>query len=99
MGVSRDWAEAARFLKLSAAHADAAPAQCLLGCLYDEGEGVVQDGLLHSDGKGVAQDDVEAVRLWQLAAERGHPDGQLLLALHYSKGRGVLQNHAEAARL
>ena len=55
-----------------------------------------QAGLKLSEGKGVTKDPTEAVRLFKLAAERGHVDAQAYLAGAYRTGVGVEKNPAEA---
>ena len=60
-------------------------AQTLLGSLYQNGEGVVQDY-------------VEAARWYRLAAEQGIAGAQSNLGIMYHQGQGVLQDYAEAAR-
>jgi TPR repeat protein len=54
-------------------------AQCNLGVLFEEGQGVVQS-------------DVEAVRWYRLSAEQGNAGGQNNLARMYEHGRGVAQD-------
>jgi len=56
-----------------------APAQALLGFMYEH-------------GRGVAQDYVAAVYWYTCAAEQGHPTAQYLLALMYDKGHGVVRS-------
>jgi hypothetical protein len=53
---------------------------------------------LFAKGQGVAQDDVEALRLFRLAAAKGHEDAQYNANQLLLRGRGVARNHAEAAR-
>ena len=48
--------------------------------------------------QGVPQNAVEAVRLWRLAAERGHAGAQRLLGVAHAQGDGVPQDDAEAVR-
>jgi TPR repeat protein len=63
-------------------------AQLSLGFFYETGRG------------GIPQDDVEAARLYRLAAEQGEPFGQNKLATFYEEGRGGLsKDNREAARL
>ena len=57
--------------------------------MYDTGEA----GVL-----SVPQDDVEAVRWYRLAAERGYAVAQLSLGVMYSDGRGVPQDDVEAQK-
>ncbi len=51
-------------------------AQCILGDMYDLGE-------------GVPQDDVEAVKWYRKAAEQGHAEAQHNLGIMYDLGKGV----------
>jgi TPR repeat protein len=60
-------------------------AQCTLGTMYDE-------------GNGVARDYTEALRLYQLAAAQGHPWALFIVADCHEKGRGVRKNKAAAIR-
>lgn len=46
-------------------------------------------GVIYADGLGVTQDYSEAARHYRRAAEMGHPQSQLNLALLYSQGNGV----------
>jgi TPR repeat protein len=56
-----------------------APAQALLGFMYEH-------------GRGVAQDYGAAVYWYTCAAEQGHPTAQYLLGLMYDKGHGVVRS-------
>ena len=58
-------------------------AQALLGMMYDEGQGVLQDY-------------AEAVRWYRLAAEQGDADSQNNLALMYEFGHAGLQSNVMA---
>ena len=49
-------------------------------------------GLKYASGAGVPEDDVEAVRLYRLAAEQGHAGAQWLLGGMYGEGDGVPEN-------
>ena len=60
-------------------------AQNALGCMYDEGVGILQDYK-------------EAVMWWRLAADVGYVGAQNNMGWAYSKGRGVPQNDVEAVR-
>eukprot|EP00931_Biecheleriopsis_adriatica_P043236 TRINITY_DN2472_c0_g1_i11.p4 TRINITY_DN2472_c0_g1~~TRINITY_DN2472_c0_g1_i11.p4 ORF type:complete len:103 (-),score=28.68 TRINITY_DN2472_c0_g1_i11:8-316(-) len=51
------------------------------------------------DGRGVEKDEVEAARLFRLAAEQGDADAQYNLGVMYRDGRGVPKDEVEAARL
>ena len=54
---------------------------------------------MYAMGRGVPQDDVEAVRLYRLAADQGQASAQYNLGVMYDDGRGVPQDDAEAVRL
>ena len=51
---------------------------------------------MYYDGDGVAQDYGEAVKWFQLAADRGDRAAQNNLGLMYAQGQGVPQNHVQA---
>ena len=53
---------------------------------------------IFAQGMGV-RDDVDAARLFGLAAAQGYADAQSRLGSMYHEGRGVAQDSAEAARL
>ena len=71
------------FLPL-AKHGDAG-AQFLLGVIYDQGYGVLQDY-------------TEALRWYRLAADQGNADAEYNLGFMYSQGQGVPQDYKEATR-
>lgn len=72
----------------TAAAAGYAPAQSSLGYLYSEGIA------------GLPKDEVEAARLYRLAADQEDPLGQSNLGFMYQTGRGDLpRNAVEAVRL
>jgi len=48
---------------------------------------------------GVAKNEAEAVRWYQLAADRGDPDAQYYLGLCYEEGRGIPANKQKAFEL
>jgi hypothetical protein len=81
-GVSRDEAEAVRWL-LKAAEQGSIEAQCFLGGMYH-------------DGKGVPKNEVEAVRWYQRAAEQGDATAQFFLGFAYANGQGLPTNKLEA---
>lgn len=64
----------------------------------DEAEQLYQLGVKAKNGDGVEDDKAEAVRLFRLAAERGHADAQNELATCLYEGNGVERNHPEALR-
>ena len=68
-----------------AADGSSADAQCNLGVMYE-------------DGQGVDQDYVEAAKLYLRAAMQNHAGAQNNLGLMYELGRGVRQDYAEARR-
>ena len=81
-GVSQDYQEAVKWLRL-AAEQGSADAQFNLGALYTLGRGVPQDGQ-------------EAVKWLRLAAEQGVANAQLLLGATYHDGQGVLRDYVQA---
>ena len=48
--------------------------------------------------EGVPEDDIEAVRLYRLAAEQGDVSAQVSLGFMYDKGEGVAEDDIEALR-
>jgi len=85
-GVNRDDPKAFSWYQ-KAANLDFAPAMFSLGCLYEE-------------GRGVMSSDPMAVRWWALAAEKGDTNAQYNLAFMHSSGRGgLLKNSAAAVAL
>lgn len=77
-GVSRDYAEAARWYRMAAEAGDAYAQSTM--------------GQLHEIGRGVLQDYTEAARWFNVAAGQGHAGAQYSLAELYEAGRGVPQN-------
>jgi uncharacterized protein len=53
-------------------------------------------GIMYDNGKGVLQDYKEAVKWYRLAAEQGDAWGQLYLGGMYRHGKGVLQDNTMA---
>jgi TPR repeat protein len=53
---------------------------------------------MYEEGLGVKRSDVEAMKWYQLAAERGHAPAQAKVGVSYRFGRGTDQNFAEAMR-
>ena len=53
-------------------------------------------GLLYAGGFGVNQDYEEAVRWYQMAAEKGYAPAQIELGVMYAEGWGVSQNYISA---
>jgi TPR repeat protein len=72
------------FFKLAAAQGHAA-AQCCLGSMF-------------ANADGVPQDDVEAVKWWRLAAAQGYDVAQYSLGWMLINGRGVTLDYTEAAQ-
>ena len=67
------------------ANAGDASAQCYLGWMYMEGE-------------GVPQDYKEAVKWYRLSADQGDADAQYNLGVMYMEGEGVPQDYKEAVK-
>ncbi|MEJ6676011.1 tetratricopeptide repeat protein [Parasphingorhabdus sp.] len=63
-----------------------------------EGDGLAELGYKYDIGGGVEEDNVEAVRLYRLAAEKGNAVGQFNLGSMYDNGEGVPKNTIEAAK-
>lgn len=82
-GVSQDYAEAIKWLRLSADQGNPA-AQTNLGVIY-------------ADGRGVTQDFKEAIKWYQAAAAQGYAVAQYNLGYSYEKGEGV-EDPREAVR-
>ena len=74
----QEQAESAQLYRL-AAEQGVAGAQCRLGVMY-------------ADGQGVPRDDAEAVRWFRLAADQGDAEAQGGLGFAYGTGRGVEQD-------
>jgi TPR repeat protein len=55
-------------------------------------------GTMYANGQGVLQDYKEAVRWYRLAADQGRADAQNNLGVMYENGQGVLQDDKEAVR-
>jgi uncharacterized protein len=55
-------------------------------------------GVLYNNGAGVIQDDVEALKLFQLAAAQGNAGAQYSLGVMFENGIGVRQDYAEAVK-
>jgi TPR repeat protein len=53
---------------------------------------------MYVNGTGVAPDDVEAIRWYRRAADKGYADAQVYLGLMYDSGNGVPADPAQAAR-
>ena len=61
-----------------------AEAQCILGVMYE-------------DGEGVARDDAKAIYWYEKSAEQGYVSAQFLLAVMYKNEKGVAPNLTKAA--
>ncbi len=68
--------------------------------LADQGDANAQAllGMIYKDGVGVIEDAAEAARWFRLAADQGDVNAQLSLGVMYKDGIGVLKDAAEAAR-
>ena len=71
--------EAAKWFRMAAEQGDS-DAQSILGIMYDDGQGVVQDYK-------------EAAKWYRLAAEQGYSDAQYNLGVLYFNGQGVVQDY------
>ena len=54
-------------------------------------------GQFYTNGEGVTTNKTKAVEWFQKAAEQGHVQAQLELAIHYDLGAGVPENPTKAA--
>ena len=66
--------------------------------LADQGNAPAQFmlGIMYKNGLGVLQDDAEAVRLYRLAADQGYAPAQTSLGYMYENGLGVLKDNVTA---
>ena len=55
-------------------------------------------GIMYDNGNGVLQDSAEAAKWYRLAAEQGDAGAQAMLGVMYDNGNGVLQDSAEAVK-
>ncbi|WP_249122700.1 DUF2971 domain-containing protein [Pseudoalteromonas sp. M8] len=55
-------------------------------------------GLMYINGQGVAQSDEKAVEYYQLAAKQGNARGQCNLGVMYAQGKGVAQSDEKAIK-
>ena len=83
--IKRDFGTALSKLS-SAANQGDPEAECLIGYMY-------------LNGQGVEQDATEAARWYRLAAKRGLAEAQNRLGMAYANGQGIVQEYAEAVRL
>ena len=72
----------------------------LIRPLAEQGDAEAQSllGLMYYEGKGVLQDHEEAALWLSKAAKQGDTEAQAVLGAMYYEGKGVPQDHAEAAR-
>ena len=73
-----------------------------LKALANQGDALMQFalGLMYETGENrIGPSDVEAARLYRLAADQGLEEAQFRLAVFYAEGRGVTQDTEEAIRL
>ena len=68
--------------------------------LAEQGDADVQFilGVMYKNGQGVLQDDKEAVKWYTKAAEQGVAAAQFNLGVMYDTGEGVLQDDKEAVK-
>ena len=73
-------------------------AQYILGLMYADGEGVVEDDAEAARWLRLAADQglAEAARWYRLAADQGHAGAQHNLGVMYANGEGVLQDNVTA---
>lgn len=83
LGVDKDFAEAAKWLRKAADQGDRA-AQSELGSLFEQGQ-------------GVKQDHAEAVKWYRKAADKGHSSAQTSMGYMCLHGMGVERDLAESA--
>jgi TPR repeat protein len=81
---SENYTKAVRWYR-KAAGQNHAQAQYVLGCCYE-------------DGDGVPQNYTEAAKWYHKAAEQNHAEAQLTLGSCYRRGQGVPQNMVEAVQ-
>jgi TPR repeat protein len=82
LGVTQDYAEAAKWYRRAAEQGNA-PSQIPLGSMYLQGQGVLQDY-------------TEALKWFRLAAEHGDAFAQWSTGRFYHRGIGVAQNYVQA---
>lgn len=78
-GVTQDYKEAVKWLRMASEQGDA-EAQARLGYMY-------------ANGKGAAQDYKEAVKWYRMAAKQGYAEAQNYLGGMYANGKGVAQDY------
>ena len=84
IGVSQDYAEAAKWFRMAAEQGHAR-AQYGLGVMYAEGLGVTKDG-------------AEAAKWFRPSAEKGDARGEFGLGMAYAEGIGLPKDDVEAAK-
>ena len=68
-----------------------------LGALAQSAEECYSKAMNYNNGwGGVQKDPVQAAKWFLKAAEKGHKDGQALIALRYSQGDGIQKDMGEA---
>ena len=70
----------------------------VVGCDNQDPEPQVLEGVKYDLGNGVPEDDIEAVKLYRLAADQGDANAQFNLGVMYAKGQGVPEDDKEAIR-
>ena len=79
-----NYAKAAEWYRKAASNGDS-EAQCILGRMYQQGE-------------GVGQDYAQAVRWYQKSAEQGNSEAEYTLGSMYQQGEGVRQDESLAVK-
>jgi len=92
------WAADLRKGLTAAATGDYATALAELKPLAGQGNALAQNmlGLMYYNGSGVIEDDKEAAKWFKLAAEQGDAGSQFSLGLMYYNGEGVIQDNVYA---
>ena len=113
MGVPKNKMEAIRWYRVAAeqGHADALHELVEHTCLDDveivkwlrklgdvDAQAQYRLGKIYECGRGIPKDNIESVRWYHKAAERGHFFAQFHLGLCYKNGIGVVQNKDEAEK-
>jgi TPR repeat protein len=82
------------------ARGDYATALRLIRPLADQGLALAQTvlGVMYEEGRGVLQNYAEAMKWYRLSADQGYAVAQSNLGLLYTEGHGVPQNYAEAVK-
>ena len=88
LDVVKDETKAVELLGQAADHGDAR-AQGQLGCMYDDGGGVIKLDVSYAKGQGVAKDDARAMQCFQKAAEGGSVEACIALGKMCADGLGL----------